>query len=114
MPNGGESNCEHCKHFDKIVCKLRNVDIESAYWTTCENWNQIATAPSGPIYAIVCEVKNRAGGYAEIPYFNGNRVHTHQEGAGDTVIKFDDGKGNIIELPDIESYMKYYNENSSK
>lgn len=114
MPNGGPHHCGHCKQFEKTVCNLRNVEIESSYWTTCKNWNRDGSVPIGPIYAIVCEVKKGAGGYADIPYFNGHRVDTYQVGEGDTVIKFDDGKGNILELPDIESYLNYYKENNLK
>jgi hypothetical protein len=67
--------------------------------------------PNGPIFAIVCEVKDGAGSYIDIPYFKGNRVDTYQESGKDTVIKFKDENGNTVELPDVESYLKYYNEN---
>ncbi len=110
MPNGGIHHCGHCQHLENNVCKLRNVEIEMAYWTTCQNWNSDETVPVGPILAIVCEVKNKAGSYAHIPFIYGNRAKTFQQGSGDTVIKFLDKKGLIVELPDVESYMKYYKE----
>lgn len=91
---------------------MRQTRIRIPYGTTCKNWNSNSTEPNGPVFAIVCQVKNREGSYADIPYFKGNRVDTYQEGGEDTVIKFDDGNGKIIELPDIESYLKYYSENA--
>jgi hypothetical protein len=112
MPNGGSHHCANCKYFDNGLCTLRQTRIRISHWTTCKNWNSELTEPSGPIFAIVCQVKNGAGSYADIPYFKGNRVDTYQEGSKDTIIKFKDGDGNIIELPDIESYLKYYEENA--
>ena len=111
MPNGGSHHCANCQHFEDGQCTLRQTKIKIPYWTTCKNWNRNSTEPNGPIFAIVCEVKNGAGSYTNIPYFKGNRVDTYQEGGEDTILKFKDGSGNSIELPDVESYLKYYNKN---
>jgi hypothetical protein len=110
MPNGGTRHCANCKHFDDGVCTLRQNEIRIPYWTTCKNWNKVSVEPNGPIFAIVCQVKDGAGNYLKIPYYKGNRADTYQEGE-DTIIKFKNENGDIIELPDVESYLNYYNEN---
>ena len=111
MPNGGTKHCHSCNHLINKNCSIRLVEISKPHWTVCDNWNDNSTEADGEIFAIVCEVIDGAGGYENIPYFNGNRVDTFQEGENDSVIKFDDGNGNIIELPDVDSYLKYNSEN---
>jgi hypothetical protein len=70
MPNGGIHHCGSCKHFDQVpnICKLRKEEILSNKWTTCKSWNEHHRVPFGPIYSIVCEVKDNAGSYHDVPY----------------------------------------------
>ncbi len=62
----------------------------------------------GPMYAIVCEVKSGAGGYGDIPYFEGCRVDTVQEDAGDTVVRFKDSSGKVCEFSTVAEYLEFY------
>lgn len=114
MANGGFHHCAKCNHFKENTCQLRSTEVYNAYLTTCRNWNTESQAPEGPLYAIVCEVKESAEHYADIPYYRDNRAETFQVGEGDTVIQFIDETSSLRELPDIESYMKLWNETHSK
>ena len=71
MPNGGIHHCAHCRHFKKRndKCSLRNVHIEGTHWTSCQNFDEDTAQARGPLYAIVCEVKNGGGMYATIPFW---------------------------------------------
>lgn len=71
MPNGGVHHCGHCCNFDseRRTCSLRGAHIEGSYWTSCQNFDEPVGAPRGPLYAIVCEVKDGGGMYATIPYW---------------------------------------------
>jgi hypothetical protein len=111
MPNGGVHHCGNCRHYqnDAAHCGLRGVPIDLSHWTTCRNFNHPGTEPSGPIYAIVCEVKSRAAAYGDIPYFDGVRVDTVQEAnGGDTFVCFTDKSGNHHEFPTVAEYLLFY------
>lgn len=111
MPNGGMHHCAHCSRFVNSDgrCSLRNVTIDHPYWTTCRNWNVIDGGPTGPLYAIVCEVRRRAGAYTEIPYFDGKRADTIQaNGDGDTVVRFRDLEGREHEFATVADYLDFY------
>jgi hypothetical protein len=110
MPNGGTHHCRRCIHFRDMHCTLRKVKIDVPYWTTCRDFRQEVTVPTGPVYAIVCEVKSGKGHYTDIPYFKGRRAETHQEGGGDTSVRFVDEKGDLKEFRDVEAYLRYWEE----
>lgn len=114
MPNGGLHHCGHCNHFKYNNCQLRNIEIQKSHWTTCRNWNKESSSPNGHVFAIVGIVKNGAGGYTELPYYQGNRVDTFQEGSGDTVIRFTNENGETIEVSDVDSYMELWNKKHLK
>ena len=89
MPNGGTHHCGYCCHFqqDTRRCALRDITIEAPFWTSCRNWDTPATAPTGPLYAIVGEVRNGGGSYATIPYWGETRPDLFQRpGMGDTYV----------------------------
>ena len=111
MPNGGEGHCANCCYYDASgsACTLREVPIESAHWTTCRSRNSQNSAVSGPVYAIVCEVKDGAATYGSVPYYDGCRVDTAQApDGGDTVIRFVDSEGVSHEFASVAEYMKFY------
>jgi hypothetical protein len=110
MPNGERRLCHSCKHLSNLECSIRHEKIPIPYWTGCNHWNEDTNNVTCDLNAIVCEVIGGAGGYDKIPYFKGNRADTFQEGEEDTYIKFDDGNGNIIELPTVDRYLKYHKE----
>ena len=112
MPNGGTHHCWGCSHFvsEKAFCSLRNVTIARASWTTCRNRNKNMVEIAGPLYAIVCEVKSGAGAYTDIPYFDGCRADTVQEGPGDTIVRFTDAAGKVHEFKTITDYLAFYRE----
>jgi hypothetical protein len=72
MPNGGTHHCYSCCNFrrDANWCALRNRAIGSTHWTSCGDFDERHDAPHGPLYAIVCEVKDGGGSYATIPYWD--------------------------------------------
>lgn len=111
MPNGGTHHCGlYCCHFDnkQETCRLRKIQIEHPFLTTCNNFNRPGRAIVGPLYAIVCEVKSGAGGYTSIPYFDGRRVDTVQpRGGGDTVVCFADRNGEQHEFSSSSDYLQY-------
>lgn len=112
MPNGGFHHCGHCRHYDQSErrCELRGVRIEISHWTTCVNFNQEGILPTGPVLAIVGEVRSGAISYCQIPYLDGRRADTVQKaGGGDTVVKVRDSIGNDLEFPSVEEYMRFYN-----
>jgi hypothetical protein len=78
------------------------------------NWNNNSKELDGPLYAILCEVKNGAGRYIEVPYFKGKRVYTMQAGAGDTSLQCEDERGNTLQFSDSESFIKYYEKNENR
>ena len=132
MPNGGLHFCGNCLHLiqRESVCSLRNIRIEIPYRTTCRNFNQPGGEVRGPLYAMVSEVKNRAGWQGEIPYYDGCRVETVQlaanmvvrfqdaagkphlrlAAAGDTIVRFRDATGKTYEFPSIADYLRFYRE----
>jgi hypothetical protein len=81
MPNGGEHHCGFCCHFDlhQARCRLRDVPVVDIASTSCGNWDSPATEPMGPMYAILCEVKNRGGSYRTVPYWGTARPETIQD-----------------------------------
>src|SRR5260370_4059608 len=111
VPNGGLHFCRNCLHFlpQESVCSLRSVRIEIPYRTTCRNFNQAGDSIRGPLYAMVSEVKNRAGWHLEIPYYDGCRPDTVQLTATpDTVVRFTDESGRTHELSSAEDYIRFY------
>lgn len=116
MPNGGTGHCGNCCYFDagSSYCTLREVDIESAHWTTCRSRNSDISEIQGPVYALVCEVRNGTAAYASVPYYDGYRVDTVQApGGGDTVLRFVDGQGESRDFATVEEYMAFF-ENSGQ
>jgi len=107
MPNGGSHHCGNCRHFTKSICKLRSEPIESSHWTTCKSWNTHNLKPVGVILAIVSEVKNRAGSYATIPYYNGVRVDTKQDGYNDTTVVWESKDGQKLIFNDVDEYLSF-------
>ncbi|MEI6898423.1 MAG: immunoglobulin domain-containing protein [Bacteroidota bacterium] len=108
MPNGGSHHCGNCRHFNTGKCILRNEPIKISHWTTCRNWNSSELKPVGVIHAIVSEVKNRAGSYSTIPYFNGIRADTKQEGYNDTTVVWESKDGQQLIFKDVDEYMSFY------
>ena len=108
MPNGGTHHCGNCFHFKNKCCNLRNEEIEISHWTTCRNWNSKELTPAGVIFAIVGEVKNKVGSYSNIPYYNGLRVDTIQEGLNDTCVVWESKEGHKIVFKDVREYLAFY------
>ena len=108
MPNGGTHHCGNCHQLKNGICSLRNEQIVNSHWTTCRNWNSKALTPAGVIFAIVCEVKNKAGSYSNIPYYNGLRVDTIQEGSNDTCVVWESKVGHRSVFKDIREYLAFY------
>lgn len=117
MPNGGLHHCGNCQHLNKETqeCSLRNIYIRKTHWTTCQDRNSNSALPHGPVYSIVCEVKNQTGSYCDIPWFEENRVDTVQapEG-GDTVVIVVDNLGQEHQFNSTEAYIKFWENNTSK
>lgn len=116
MPNGGVHHCWGCSHLvsETAFCSLRNVTIASSLWTTCRNINKNFGQIDGPLYAIVCEVKSGAGTYGDIPYFDGCRADTVQEGSGDTIVRFTDHAGKVHEFKTLADYLAFYRESGQE
>lgn len=111
MPNGGIHHCVSCKQFEEIqsICKLRKEEILSSKWTTCKSWNEHHRVPLGPIYSIVCEVKDKAGSYHDVPYILGCRPEAEQNKSTlDTVIAYIDKNEKWIGFPTVDDYYKHY------
>lgn len=108
MPNGGIHHCGHCNQFENELCKLRNEKITIPYWTTCQNWNTNELKPNGVMFAIVGEVKSGAIAYGDIPYYNGLRVDTIQEGSNDTKVYWESQDGQILYFKDVAEYLDFY------
>ena len=111
MQNGGTGHCGNCCYFDSngSHCTLRDVAIESLHWTTCRSRNSQNSEVIGPVYAIVCEVKDGAAAYGSIPYYDGCRVDAAQgPDEGDTVVKFVDNEGESHEFVTVSEYMDFY------
>jgi len=67
------------------------------------------------VFSIVCEVKSGAGGYGDIPWFDGCRVDTVQRVSGsDTVVCFTDRSGQSHEFEDVAAYLRFYEERVGK
>jgi hypothetical protein len=111
MPNGGPGHCGNCCYFDanSSHCNLRDALIQSSHWTTCRSRNSQNSEIIGPIYAIVCEVKDGAAAYGSIPYYDGCRVDAVQgPDGGDTVVKFVANEGDSHEFASVSEYMDFY------
>jgi uncharacterized protein (TIGR02452 family) len=115
MPNGGLHHCGDCRHFepDTVKCSLRNLAIESSHWTTCASMNRLDKKATGPLYAIICEVRSGGAAYGDIPYFNGCRADTVQkESSGNSSVVFTDQHGMQHEFPSVAKYMEHYQRHS--
>lgn len=109
MPNGGIHHCGNCKHFNIPFCRLRAEEITSSHWTTCRSWNESHRVPYGTLYSIVCEVKNKAGSYHDVPYYLGCRVETEQDKDSlETVVAYIDKNAKWIGFKSIEEYNEHY------
>lgn len=110
MPNGGTHHCGGCCYLDRDVsfCALRNVAIQSPYWTTCRNRNRSDGVIDGPLFAIVGEVKSGGIAYGDIPYFDGCRADTVQVAGGDTVVRLTDPAGDVHDFQTVAEYLAYY------
>lgn len=111
MPNGGIHHCGNCRWLDgEKRCSLRNRLIENIHWTTCSNFNLLMGKSEviGPLYAIVCEVRNGKGGYHEIPYYGRNRVDTVTGQNGDTRVAFVDEDGMNHYFDSVADYLDFY------
>lgn len=117
MPNGGLHHCANCWHFEQESsrCSLRNIPVELPYWITCRDMNKGTDVPHGPVYSIVCEVKDGAGGYSDIPWFQGNRVDTVQApSGGETIVVVTDRNRKRHEFSDVNAYVEFWRENTPK
>ena len=108
MPNGGTHHCGNCYHLKQNFCSLRNEEIEFSHWTTCQNWNTSTLNPNGVILAIVGEVKGGAISYGSIPYYNGLRVDTKQDGYKDTTVVWESRDGHKLDFKDVAEYLTFY------
>ena len=73
MPNGGPDCCFNCIYNPKgDACNLRDLKIEDAYWTYCDNFlhvgygreQDLATTIKGPVFSI-----GLYEGYVRLPWF---------------------------------------------
>ncbi|MCS4178463.1 hypothetical protein GGP96_003210 [Salinibacter ruber] len=106
MPNGGHDNCANCRHFEYSEpfnrenpedwrCSLREVQLEGdPYWTTCDNFGEDITEPSGSVHAITGYVEDEAISYVRLPYYDGNRPETHRSQGEDSTILVKVGEEN--------------------
>ena len=108
MPNGGSHHCGNCHHLKQRICDLRNEEIEIPYWTTCQNWNTATLTPKGVILDIIGEVKGGAISYGSIPYLNGLRVDTKQDGYKDTYVVWESRDGQSLVFKDVAEYLSFY------
>lgn len=110
MQNEGTGHCGNCCYFDASSsnCTLREVPIESAHWTTCLSRNSQNSEVVGPVYAIVCEVRDGAAAYGSVPYYDGCRVDTVPGPEGDTVVKFVDNQGVPHEFATVSEYLDFF------
>ncbi|MEI6750429.1 MAG: ADP-ribosylglycohydrolase family protein [Bacteroidota bacterium] len=108
MPNGGTHHCGSCFHLKNDICTLRNEEIEIPYWTTCRNWNTNTLKQMGVIFAIVGEVKNKTVSYGTIPYYNGLRADTCQEGDKDTRVVWESKEERKFVFKDVKTYLEFY------
>ena len=108
MSNGGVHHCGNCHHLIDGICVLRNEKIESLHWTTCQNWNSSELKPMGVIFAVVSEVKDNAGSYHQIPFFNGVRADTVQNGDNDTDVHWKSKDGRKLIFRDVAEYLSFY------
>ena len=116
MPNGGLHHCGNCQHFDRdsSLCLLRDITIEQPPWTTCANIELPNDLAQGPVYSIVCQVKDGAGSYGDIPWFQGNRADTTPDPAREnyTIVKVADRDGVMHEFLDVDAYMDFWKRNT--
>jgi len=58
-------------------------------------------------------VKNKAGSYGDIPWFQGNRADTVQlKDGADTIVVVKDREGKKLEFLDVEEYIKFWRKNT--
>jgi len=117
MPNGGLHHCGNCQHCEKInnfkiKCTLRNINTTPG-WTTCRDFGMDVINPSGPVYSIVCVVKDKGGGYIDLPWFNGKEVYTKQQGPNkDTIVVTHDGDNKRLQFDSPHEYLAFWEENT--
>jgi ADP-ribosylglycohydrolase len=108
MANGGIRHCGNCHFLKNDFCNIRNEKIESSHWTTCQNCDTYNIKPDGVIMTIVGEVKNRSISYSTIPYYNGVRADTIQDGYNDTQVQWVGKDGNKLIFKDVSEYLSFY------
>ncbi|HOH59573.1 MAG TPA: TIGR02452 family protein [Candidatus Cloacimonadota bacterium] len=115
MPNVGIHHCATCHFYQNGGCVIRDIDIDKAQRTGCQNWNGTDKTPVGPVYSIV-EVATKGGlSYALVPYYYGIRVETERSrGGSGLVVSIKDKHGIRHEFPSLSAYMEFYNRSQTQ
>jgi ADP-ribosyl-[dinitrogen reductase] hydrolase len=115
MPDQNSNHCEKCIHLKNHFCALRNEDIEIPSWTTCGNWNIDTLTPTGTMYSMVNEAKNKVIIHHIIPYFNGARVDTYKpNGVDNTFLGYRTIDDTIRVFEDVKEYISFYEKEQEK
>ena len=115
MSNPRTENCTTCHHLKIDTCILRNELIELPFWTTCVNQNIDTLTPSGTLFSLINETKNKVITHHQIPFFNGSRVNTYKgEGLDDTYLGLKTMDETTLVFEDVNEYLSFYKKEQEK
>lgn len=115
MSNTKIENCTSCHHLKNDTCILRNELIELPFWTTCGNRNIETLTPTGTLFSLINESKNKVVTHHRIPFFNGSRVDTYKgEGLDDTFLGLKTMDETTLVFEDVNEYLAFYEKEREK
>ena len=115
MSNPRTENCTNCKHLKIDTCILRNELIDLPFWTTCGNQNNDTLTPTGTLYSLVNEVKNKVITHHVIPYHRSLRIDTYKpDGIDDTFLGLKTIDETVLVFEDVKEYLTFHKKEHEK
>lgn len=114
MSNPRNKNCATCHHLKIDTCILRNELVELPNWTNCENWNVETLTPTGTLFSMINEAKNKVITHHIIPYFCGARVDAYREGLENSYLGLKTMDETTLVFEDVNEYLTFYKKEQEK
>ena len=114
MSNSRTENCTTCHHLKIDNCVLRNDPIELPNWTNCENWNVETLTPTGTLFSLISESKNKVITHHVIPYYNGSRVDAYREGLENSYLGLKTLDETTFVFEDVKEYLSFFEKEQEK
>lgn len=114
MSNPRAEDCTTCHHLKIDTCILRNELLELPNWTNCGNWNDETLTPTGTLFSLIIEAKDKIITHHVIPYFNGSRVDAYREGLENSYLGLQTVDETTLVFEDVNEYLAFYKKEQEK